>query len=55
MKIEKLLETASESLSSPEVYWQSLAIIFCLIVAYLFNRLSRKIILPFINFAMLFS
>lgn len=46
MKIEKLLETASESLSSPEVYWQSLAIIFCLIVAYLFNRLSRKLFLP---------
>jgi small-conductance mechanosensitive channel len=46
MKIEKLLENSLQSLASPEIYWQSLAIIFCFFLAYLCHKLSRKFFLP---------
>lgn len=42
----KIITIIEKTISSPSFYWQSLAIIFCFLISFLFYKLSRKFILP---------
>jgi len=43
---DQLLEVLEKTVSSSSLYWQSLSLILCFIVSYVFYKLSRKFIFP---------
>ncbi|MBU6339253.1 MAG: mechanosensitive ion channel [Rickettsiales bacterium] len=49
----QLLETIETTISDPSFYWQSLSIIACFIISYLFYSITRRVILPKITVAAL--
>lgn len=42
----KLLEITEQIISSSQFYWQSLSLIFCFVLSYIFYHITRKAILP---------
>jgi len=46
MKFETILKNAEKAVTSPEIYWQSLILISCFALAYLFHKLVRRFLLP---------
>ncbi|MES2961555.1 MAG: mechanosensitive ion channel domain-containing protein [Pseudomonadota bacterium] len=43
---DKLLEVLEKTVASSSLYWQSLSLILCFILSYIFYKLSRKFIFP---------
>ena len=43
---DKLLEVLEKTVASSSLYWQSLSLILCFILSYVFYKLSRKFIFP---------
>ncbi|MBM5782834.1 MAG: mechanosensitive ion channel [Pelagibacterales bacterium] len=43
---DKLLEIAAQTVSSSQFYWQSLSLIFCFIISYVFYRVTKRALLP---------
>jgi small-conductance mechanosensitive channel len=47
---DKLLEVLEKTVASSSLYWQTLSLILCFILSYVFYKLSRKFIFPKIIF-----
>lgn len=50
---DKLLEITTQTVSSIQFYWQSLSLIFCFILSYIFYRVTKRAIFPKITRATL--
>jgi small-conductance mechanosensitive channel len=46
MNLETIIDMTEEIISSPSIYWQSLALICCFTLSYLIYKLCRRLLLP---------
>lgn len=46
MGYEKIIETTKDMVSNSDFYWQSLSLLGCFVISYVFYYLTKKIILP---------